>query len=220
MTQFLDDGPSHASVRLVLAHGAGAPMTSPFMSAIAGLIGRQGVAVTRFEFAYMAARRDGGSRKPPPKAERLQDEFKAAVAAVVQRGPAGQHLLIGGKSLGGRVASLVAQELYDDGAIAGLVSLGYPFHAPAKPDVWRIAQLASLSCPALIVQGERDPFGRRGEVEARRRDFSPGVGFAWMPDGDHDLRPRVKSGVRHEDNLAAAAAAVADFAAAHAVADD
>ena len=139
--------------------------------------------------------------------ERLVDEYRAAVAAA---GP-GAPLLIGGKSMGGRVASLVADDLHAAGRIAGLVCLGYPFHPPGKPDRLRTAHLEHLACPALIVQGERDPFGTRAEVGAMR--LSPAIRFHWAGDGDHDLGPRGGSGFTRKGNLAAAADAVAAFAA-------
>src|SRR4249919_3273584 len=101
-------------------------MDSPFLKTMAALLAERGLATSRFEFAYMAARRQGGGRKPPPRAERLMDEYRAAVAAM----PKGPPLLIGGKSMGGRVASLMADELHATGRIAALVCLGYPFHPP------------------------------------------------------------------------------------------
>jgi predicted alpha/beta-hydrolase family hydrolase len=182
-------------------------METAFLQEIARLLADRMVAVLRFEFAYMAGRRAGGPRRPPPKAERLVDEYRAAVKAV---GP-GAPLLIGGKSMGGRVASLVADDLHAAGRIAGLVCLGYPFHPPGKPDRLRTAHLEHLACPALIVQGERDPFGTRAEVEAMR--LSPAIRFHWAGDGDHDLGPRGGSGFTRKGNLAAAADAVAAFAA-------
>ena len=181
-------------------------MSTPFMDAVARLLAERTIGTVRFEFAYMAARRHGGSRKPPPKAERLMDEYRAAVAGA----PEGAPLLIGGKSMGGRVASLVADELYADGRIAGLVCLGYPFHPPKKPDQLRTAHLVGLRCPTLIVQGDRDPFGSRSEIEALT--LSPAIRFHWAGDGDHDLGPRGNSGFTRKGNLAAAADAVAGFA--------
>ena len=139
------------------------------------------------------------------------DEYKAAVAAAREKLKPGGKLLIGGKSLGGRVASLVADELYGGGRIAGLVCLGYPFHPPSKPEALRTAHLEHISCPALIVQGERDPFGGRGEVEALK--LAPSIRFAWAGDGDHDLGPRGGSGFTRAGNLAAAADAIQAFAA-------
>lgn len=193
--------------RFVCAHGAGAGMHTAFLEAIARLLAERGIATLRFEFAYMAARRGGGSRRPPPpRADRLADEFSAAVAAAPGRAP----LLIGGKSMGGRVASMVADKLYTQGSVSGLVCLGYPFHPPNRPTQLRTAHLEKLTCPTLIVQGERDPFGTRTEVEAM--SLSSAICFHWAGDGDHDLGPRGGSGHTRRDNLAAAADAVAKFA--------
>ena len=204
---FLKTGPPDAAVHFLCAHGAGGGMDSAFLKTMVALLAERGIATHRFEFAYMAARRQGGSRKPPPRAERLMDEYRAAVAAM----PAGAALLIGGKSMGGRVASLIADELFAGQRIAGLVCLGYPFHPPNKPEQLRTAHLEHLACPALMVQGERDPFGGRGEVETYR--LSPAIRFHWVGDGDHDLGPRGASGFTRKGNLAAAADAIASFAA-------
>jgi predicted alpha/beta-hydrolase family hydrolase len=210
MTQLLDNGPIDAPARLILAHGAGAPMTSSFMETFARLLAECGIAVTRFEFGYMAMRRTGGKRRPPPKAELLKPEYLATVAMVAGAMPRGQKLLLGGKSLGGRVASLIADDLYRASRVSGLVCVSYPFHPPNKPAELRTAHLAALACPTLIVQGERDPFGSRAEVD----DFtlSTAIRFHWAADGDHDLAPRRRLGHTRRDNLEAAAAAVADFA--------
>lgn len=207
---FLSSGPEPATARFVCAHGAGAGMSAPFLGVVAGLLAERGVATHRFEFGYMAARRQGGTKRPPPKAERLVGEYHAAIAAL----PPAALPLIGGKSMGGRVASLIADELYAAGRIAGLVCLGYPFHPPNKPEQLRTAHLERLACPTLIVQGERDPFGTRAEVEAMR--LSPAIRFHWASDGDHDLGPRGASGFTRKGNLAAAADAVAAFAKARA----
>jgi uncharacterized protein len=210
MSTIRSEGPPAAKCHLLLTHGAGAPMTSPFLETITRLLTERGLAVSRFEFAYMAARREDGKRRPPPKAERLVDEYVAAVATLRSRLPAGQALLIGGKSMGGRVASLAADTLFDDGAIAGLVCLGYPFHPPGKPNNLRTAHLQDLQCPALIVQGERDPFGNRAEVAGYK--LAPAIRLHWAGDGDHDLGPRGGSGFTRAGNLAAAADAVCAFA--------
>lgn len=210
MLRLLTDDSPASDAHVLLAHGAGAPMTSPFMERITRLLVERGIAVSRFEFAYMAGRREDGKRRAPPKAERLIDEFKDAVAELSAELRPGAKLLIGGKSMGGRVASLVADELYGEGRIAGLVCLGYPFHPPGKPEALRTAHLEHLHCPALIVQGERDPFGDRNEVEALQ--LSPSIRFLWAGDGDHDLGPRGGSGFTRAGNLAAAADAVSAFA--------
>lgn len=214
MIEFLRDGDPAAAVHILLAHGAGAPMTSPFMSSITAGLATEGLHVRRFEFGYMAARRLTGKRSPPPRADRLTEEFMAAVHVVAAELPRTACLLIGGKSMGGRVASLVADELHAAGYAAGLVCLGYPFHPPGKPDAPRTAHLASLRCPALIVQGERDPFGSRMEVEAMVAGgaLSCAIRLWWARDGDHDLGPRGRSGATRSDNLEQAAAEVARFA--------
>ena len=210
MAQYPETGPVDAPVHLILAHGAGAPMTTPFMETFAGLLAERRIAVTRFEFGYMAARRTGGKRPPPPKAELLMPEYLAALEGLVPRMATEQKLLIGGKSLGGRVASLVAGDLYRAGRIDGLICLGYPFHPPDKPAELRTAHLTGLTCPTLIVQGERDPFGSRAEVEGF--SLSPAIHLHWAADGDHDLGPRGGRGRTRPGNLDAAADAVAAFA--------
>lgn len=205
---FLFDGPDDAPVTVLLAHGSGAPMDSPAMNAATAALATEGLRVARFEFSYMAARRIDGNRKPPPKAETLNPEFCAAVAALGAKGP----LVIGGKSMGGRVASMVADALYGDGKIAGLLCLGYPFHPPEKPTQLRTKHLMDLKTPALICQGTRDPFGTKDEV--------PGYGLPkriqilWLEDGDHDLKPRKSiSGFTAADHLAAMASTVKTWTA-------
>lgn len=203
---FLFDGPDDAATTLLLAHGAGAAMDSPAMSAFAAAFAGEGLAVARFEFAYMAARREG-ARKPPPRGERLIPEYREAVAALGER----SRLVIGGKSLGGRVASMVADDLFDEGRVAGLVCLGYPFHPPGRPQQLRTGHLETLRTPALVFQGTRDPFGTREEVPDY--PLSPAIEVVWMEDGDHDLKPRKSiTGLSHGDHIAAVARRVATWA--------
>ncbi|PZQ50316.1 MAG: alpha/beta hydrolase [Rhodovulum sulfidophilum] len=208
MTDFLTDGPAEGPT-LLLAHGAGAAMDSPGMTTLALALAGVGLHVLRFEFAYMAARRTG-ARKPPPRAETVIPEYRAAVAEARGRGVDGP-LLIGGKSMGGRVASMVADELRAEGAIAGLVCFGYPFHPPAKPAQTRTAHLEHLGTPTLIFQGTRDPFGTEAEVPGYT--LSPAIEVVWLADGDHDLKPRKSvSGFTAADHLATIAARTAAFA--------
>jgi uncharacterized protein len=208
MTELLASGPDDAAVSLLLAHGAGAGMESPFMAQMADLLAARGVHSLRFEFGYMAARRGGGKRRPPPKAELLIPEYRAAVTAALQA-IGGRRLAIGGKSMGGRVASFVADELRAKGEVQALVCIGYPFHPPNQPGKLRTAHLEKLACPTLIVQGDRDPFGGKAEVEAYA--LPAAVRFHWASDGDHDLGPRGASGFTRKGNLAAAADAIAAF---------
>jgi predicted alpha/beta-hydrolase family hydrolase len=201
---FLFGGPEDAPITLLLAHGAGAPMDSASMSAISGALAAAGLRVARFEFGYMAARRTTGERRPPPRAETLIPEYRAAVAAL---NPSGR-LIIGGKSMGGRVASMIADELYSEGRVTGLLCLGYPFHPPGKPEQPRTGHLLALATPTLICQGTRDPFGSREEVAAYT--LSDRIEILWIEDGDHDLRPRKQvTGVSPAAALRALADAVA-----------
>ncbi|WP_334146383.1 alpha/beta hydrolase family protein [Hyphomicrobium sp.] len=208
MTAFLSVGPVRAETTLLLAPGAGAPMTSPWMERVSALLADAGLRVRRFDFGYMTARLQG-SRRPPPKAEALIGEYTAAVEGALAT-MCGGRLLIGGKSLGGRVASLAAQPLFDAGRIAGLVSLGYPFHPPKRPEQLRTRHLRTLTCPTLIVQGERDPFG--GPAEVAGYGLAPAISVHWATDGDHDLAPRKSSGATLEGNLADAVRAIVRFA--------
>ena len=204
-SRFVVDGPKTAPVTLLLAHGAGGAMDSPAMAAIAGALAATGLRVARFEFGYMAARREG-QRRPPPRAERLAPEYRAAVAELNATGP----LVIGGKSMGGRVASMLADELYDEGRIAGLLCLGYPFHPPGKPDQLRTEHLKRLRAPTLICQGTRDPFGARAEIESY--SLPKTIEILWLEDGDHDLKPRKRiSGFSAADHLRTVGAAVGEW---------
>ena len=210
MPDFLTSGPSDAAWTLLLAHGAGAGMETPFLEQMSALLTARGIRVVRFEFGYMAARRTGGKRRPAPKAEMLIPEYRAAVSEVRAEGVPGR-LAIGGKSMGGRVASMIAGELAEAGTVDALVCLGYPFHPPGMPEKTRTGHLADLACPALIAQGERDPFGNRTEVESY--GLGPRIEIAWIGDGDHDFGPRGASGFTRKGNLATAADALAGFLA-------
>ena len=201
--QLLHHGPETGPT-LVLAHGAGAPMDSDFMNDMADRLAARGLHVVRFEFAYMAARRTHGKRTPPARMPQLLQEYHA-VLELIAAGP----VFIGGKSMGGRAASMLAAQADAPAAIAGLVCLGYPFHPPGRPESLRTAHLANLRCPALIVQGERDPFGTAEEVPGLA--LPPSIAFHWCPAGNHDLVPPNRSGHSAQDNLAAAAKAIADF---------
>jgi len=191
------------SPTLILAHGAGAPMDSGFMGDMAARLAGHGVNVLRFEFPYMAQRRVDGGKRPPNPAPRLLECWRE-VYAQVRRHVAGP-LAIGGKSMGGRMASLLADEL----AVDALVCLGYPFYAVGKPQKPRVEHLAGLKTSTLIVQGERDALGNRAAVQGY--GLSPGIEVMWLVAGDHDLKPLKASGFTHEQHLEAAAGKVAGF---------
>ena len=198
-----DEPPQAALGTLILAHGAGAPMDSPFMQHMAQDLASRGVRVVRFEFAYMAQRRADGRKRPPNPQAQLLQQWREVHAQVRQRvaGP----LAIGGKSMGGRMASLLADEL---GASA-LICLGYPFYAAGKPEKPRVAHLADLRTPTLIVQGERDALGNREAVTGY--DLSPAIELHWLQAADHDLKPLKASGFSHEQHLETTAGLIAAF---------
>ena len=206
MTDFIFDGPAKAPVTVLLAHGAGAPMDSAAMTAAAKALTAEGLRVARFEFGYMAARRTG-ERRPPPKAETVMSEYVEAIDALMSKG----RLIIGGKSMGGRVASMIADEMHAADKIAGLVCLGYPFHPMGKPTQLRTAHLEKLKCPALIVQGTRDIMGTRDEVAGYK--LSKAIEILWLEDGDHDLKPRkAVSGFTAAGHMKTMATRVAEWA--------
>ena len=188
---------------LLLAHGAGAAMDSDFMRAMVERLVSRGIGVLRFEFPYMAARREDGIRRPPNPQPVLLDCWREVYqqARKQHSGP----LAIGGKSMGGRMASLLADELGAD----ALICLGYPFHATGKADKPRVAHLAALQTPTLIVQGERDPMGNRHTVE--QYALSPAIALHWLETANHDFKPLQRSGCSHAQHLDTAAEAVAGF---------
>lgn len=113
--------------------------------------------------------------------------------------------------MGGRAASLIADPLYAEAKIGGLVCLGYPFHPPGKPDNLRTVHFTKLSCPTLIIQGDRDPLGSRAEVATY--DLSPAIQVVWLPDGDHDFKPRKSSAHTQASHIATAVDAILAFQA-------
>jgi|ERR1700693_232788 len=201
--RFLFDGREDAPVTLVLAHGAGAPMNSPFLNVVARGVAEGGVRVARFEFPYMRARRHGGPRGAPDHGPLLEEAWREVIGHL----GGGERLVIGGKSLGGRIASMVA----DRAGVRGLVCLGYPFHPPGKPERLRTKHLEDLRTPALIVQGTRDTLGSREDVAGYR--LSPSIRIAWIEDGDHSFKPRASSGRTEARNLSEAITCVRDFLA-------
>ncbi len=198
--EMIFDGPEDGPT-VVLAHGAGAPMSSPFMNVIAAGLGAAGLRAVRFEFPYMRRRRETGERRAPDREPALRAAWKEAIEAL----GGGGRLVIGGKSMGGRMASLVADEM----GARGLVCLGYPFHPPDRPDRLRTAHLADLRTPTLIVQGTRDPFGTQEDVAGYA--LSPAIRLLWLVDGDHSFKPRASSGHKEKEHLAAAVEAVVGF---------
>lgn len=196
----LNTGPEDASFTIVLAHGAGAPMDSPFMEAICERLAVQGFRTVRFEFPYMAKRRVDGKKRGPDQAKILLEVWRSVIACFDA-----DRLVIGGKSLGGRIASMVAEET----GVAGVICLGYPFHPPGKPERTRIQHLTELTRSVLILQGTRDPFG--GPEEVAGYALPANIAIQWIEDGEHSFIPRKKSGRTESENMTAAVDAMVAF---------
>lgn len=209
MTDFLWTRPEGTSLgTLLLAHGAGAPMDSTFMDKVSTHLAAHGIAVARFEFAYMAGRRTGGKKKPPPRADKLIGEFQTALQDLL--GQTDGPLLLGGKSMGGRVAAMLSGGASLPGRVKGVCCYGYPFHPTGKPEAeWRLLPLEGAKRPILICQGDRDPFGTRSEISEVA--FPGHVSLTYLEDGNHDFGPRGKSPATLDGNIEAAAIATAEF---------
>jgi predicted alpha/beta-hydrolase family hydrolase len=192
----LFDGPDDSPHTLVLAHGAGGGMRTAFLTAVARGVGERGIRVVRFEFPYMQAKRRAPDRQPV-----LLQAWRDVAAEL----GGGERLVIGGKSMGGRMASMVADELH----VRGLVCLGYPFHPPGAPEKTRTEHLAALRTPTLILQGTRDPFGTRDDVAGYA--LSPAITIEWLEDGDHSFKPRASSGFTESEHLQRSVDAIATF---------
>ncbi len=157
VTDFLFDGPEGAAMTVLLAHGAGAPMDSAAMTAAARALAGGGA-----PGGALRVRLHGGPAAGRAQAAAAGGERDAGISRGGGGAGGAGRLVIGGKSMGGRVASMVADELHAAGSVAGLLCLGYPFHPPGRPEQLRTKHLQALATPALIVQGTRDPFGSAG----------------------------------------------------------
>lgn len=194
MLEVIREGAENAPARILLAHGAGAGMEHDFLARLSALLAGQDIEVVRFNFPYMSKRALDGKRRPPDRQPVLLAHWRERV-----REFAHPRLFLAGKSMGGRMAA----EICDEMNAAGLFILGYPFHPPAKPDSWRGEVLKQIKTPTLLLQGERDTFGSRAELADF--PFSPAVSVHWLTDGDHGFKPRKASGVSEQENLQQAA---------------
>jgi predicted alpha/beta-hydrolase family hydrolase len=196
----ITNGPQRPAATIILAHGAGAGMDTEFMNAFAEGLAAHRFRVVRFEFPYMMQRGLTGKRRPPDREPVLREAWLQVIQSLTS-----SKLIIGGKSLGGRIASLIADEV----SVAGLVCLGYPFHPAGKPERTRVKHLETIRTPTLILQGERDPLGNRQDVG--KYALSANVRIHWLPDGDHGFKPRKSSGRTAQQNWSAGIEAVAEF---------
>jgi predicted alpha/beta-hydrolase family hydrolase len=202
------DGSPQAKWTLILAHGAGASMRSEYMQYFAEQLAHRGMQVGRFNFPYMVRAIETERRRPPDRAPKLLAAWQEIIERVRERLSASssdQRLAIGGKSMGGRIASM---STHHDGVDA-LVCLGYPFHPPAKKDKLRIEHLPDIKVPTMILQGERDTFGTREEV--RGYQLPQKINIRWLNDGDHSFKPRQRSGVTQTENWDTAIELISGF---------
>lgn len=204
MTLLIDGQADNGTI--VLAHGAGAGADHPFMASFAKGLAKAGFRVIRFNFPYMEKCKEDGKKRPPDRAPTLLEAYEAVLSGIKTEG---KPLIIGGKSMGGRIASMLAAENKPLG-IDALVCLGYPFHAPGNPDRVRTEHFPDIKVPVLIVQGERDPFG--GTELLSNHALPANFTVHWASDGSHDLSPRKASGHTQAGNWMAAMKAIITFA--------
>lgn len=206
MSHYLINGESEQPLFL-LAHGAGAGMEHAFMEQIAVGLAERGIQVVRFNFPYMQKQVTEGKKRPPDRAPKLLEAFQKVIAEHGKDKP----VVIGGKSMGGRMASLLAADeaLACKLQIAGVACLGFPFHPPGKPEKYKGEHLQSMPLPCLILQGERDLFGKREELA--QFELSTSVQVSFLPDGDHSFKPRKISGISEQSNIEAAIDILSQF---------
>ena len=204
MHEVIREGAVDAPIRILLAHGAGAGMEHAFLAELSRLLAGPDIEVVRFNFPYMSKRALDGKRRPPDRQPVLLAHWREMV-----REFAHPRLFLAGKSMGGRMAAEISDEIYCEMNAAGLLILGYPFHPPARPDRWRGEVLKQIKTPTLLLQGERDTFGSR--IELADFSFSSAVSVHWLTDGDHGFKPRKSSGLCEQDNLQQAASRIRQF---------
>lgn len=207
--------------RLLFAHGAGAGQQSPFMRQFVTSLADRGVQVLCIDFPYMQKIQETGKRRPPPPIAQTLGQFTQWYALLDTL--CDQPLWIGGKSMGGRVATLFAsKQLANQHSISeqtcskpvpGVVVAGYPFHPVKAPDKLRLEHWPAIACPMLVLQGERDPFGTREEVAGYT--LPQNAQLAWLKDGDHDFKPRRLSGLTQTVLIDEATQVAASFVRAH-----
>ncbi|MEZ9041833.1 MULTISPECIES: alpha/beta family hydrolase [unclassified Vibrio] len=190
MNNVIIDGEDNP-ITFIFAHGAGAGMEHEFMQSVAKGLAFKGIRVIRFNFPYMIKRAEDGKRRPPDRAPKLLEAYQDIIGQVDA-----DKLVIGGKSMGGRMAS----HLSELDKVAAMACLGFPFHPPGKPEKYKGEHLAELAKPCLILQGERDTFGKREEFADF--DLSDSIRVEFIPDGDHSFKPRKSSGYTEQQNIA------------------
>lgn len=196
--------------QVVFAHGAGADMHHEFMEQIATLFNQENINVLRFNFPYMDKRIALGKRYPPDRMPKLIDCYKKVIQEVVtDKNNTKLPLFIGGKSMGSRVAVTLANDEEVLANIRGVFCIGYPFHPPKKTEKLRLEPLQNTQKPVFITQGSRDTLGSKLEINGY--EISPLCQCFFLVDGDHSLKPRVKSGFTQWQHIKSAVHAISQF---------
>lgn len=177
--------------RVIFAHGAGAGMDSDFMALVSHYLAEHGLQVIRFEFPYMAQRRMSGNKRPPDRADKLLVTFKQVVGQYADDVP----IYLAGKSMGGRIATMVLESTDAKSCFV----FGYPFHPIGKALTTRTEHFQILTKPVHIFQGDRDLMGNKEEVLSY--SLPSAVQLHWLPDGNHDLKPRKVSGFTQQEHI-------------------
>jgi predicted alpha/beta-hydrolase family hydrolase len=185
-----------ATALVVFAHGAGADKSSDFMQTMTKFLNEHKISVIRFNFAYMDKRLVDNKRYPPDKMPKLLDCLNSVLSNIDSTLP----IFLAGKSMGGRVSATLAESALKK--VKGVMCLGYPFHPQKQPDKLRLEPLQKTILPILIVQGDRDALGNENEIHDY--EISSLCQVLFLPDGDHNLKPRVKSGYTHQQHLKSA----------------
>ena len=190
----------NAKALVIFAHGAGADMNHQYIEELVQLMNAQQLNVLRFNFPFMDKRKLDGKRRPPDRMPALVACYQSILANVTTTLP----IYIAGKSMGGRVAAILAgdKDLMKAHLIRGVICLGYPFHPVKKPEKLRLVPLQETQLPVLILQGQRDALG--SEIEINEYEVSTYCQLHFFNDGDHDLKPRVKSGYNLKQHQSAA----------------
>jgi uncharacterized protein len=192
---------------VLLAHGAGADMNAAALIAVADALADARIPSLRFDFPYRAA-----GRRAPDRPPVLLAAVRDAVAELARRTKlAPDRLVLGGRSMGGRIASMVAGDADDPVPALGLALLGYPLHPPGRADRLRVEHFPRLTMPVLFVSGSRDSFGTPAELKRHAKKVKGPVTFSWVETGDHGFKPLKASGLSAADALAGVGAAVVEF---------
>ena len=211
MISKIENNSENPIAQVIFAHGAGADKQHEFMEQITVLFTQANINVLRFNFPYMDKRIAQGKRYPPDRMPILIDCYKKVICdyLLADSHHLGLPLFIGGKSMGSRVAATLAGDDEIAKSIQGVFCLGYPFHPSKKPETLRLEPLQNTNSPILIVQGERDTLG--SQIDVAEYEIADLCSTVFLADGDHSLKPRVKSGHTHQQHRESAIQAIVTF---------